>query len=58
MVVIVEGGVCRRPGPSLSGTEALEGTGRTSSERISPGITNAWEVMAVKKKHVSTAERL
>ena len=35
--VIVEGGVWRRPGPSLSGREGLEGIGRMSGEIISPG---------------------
>lgn len=45
VVVTVEGGVCRRPGPSLSGAEGLGGIGSTSSDRISPGITKVWVIL-------------
>lgn len=38
--VIVAGGVWRRPGPSLSGTEGLDGVGRSSADIPSPGKTN------------------
>lgn len=37
--VMVDGGVWRRPGPSLSGRDGLEGMGRTEGEMTSPGIT-------------------
>lgn len=37
----VEGGVWRRPGPSLRDFDALEGIGRSSVGIISPGMTNA-----------------
>ena len=35
--VMVDGGVCRRPGPSLSARDGLEGIGRMSGEMVSPG---------------------
>ena len=38
--VMVDGGVWRRPGPSLSGSDGLEGMGRTSGGMTSPGNTN------------------
>lgn len=40
--VIVEGGTWRRPGPSLSGRDGLEGMGKTSAEMVSPGSTTVW----------------
>ncbi len=40
--VMVDGGVWRRPGPSFSGRDGLEGTGRMSGEMISPGSTSVW----------------
>ena len=39
VVVIVDGGVCRNPGPSFRGTEGLDGTGRMSEGMVSPGRT-------------------
>lgn len=38
--VIVAGGVCRRPGPSLRGIEGLDGVGKSSAEMSSPGKTS------------------
>ena len=35
--VMVDGGVWRRPGPSLSARDGFEGIGRTSGEMASPG---------------------
>lgn len=46
VVVMVEGGVCRRPGPSLRGMEGMEGIGRTSDEMVSPGRTT-WSVIVL-----------
>lgn len=48
VLVMVDGGVCLSPGPSLSGSDDFWGTGRTSSERTSPGITRLWEAIAPK----------
>ena len=45
--VIVDGGTCRRPGPSLSGTEVFDGTGSTSAEIVSPGSTRVTIVIGV-----------
>jgi len=39
MGVIVDGGICRRPGPSFMGIEGLEDVGRASAEISSPGRT-------------------
>ena len=36
---MVDGGVWRRPGPSLSGRDGLDGMGRTSEGMSSPGST-------------------
>ena len=38
--VIVAGGACRKPGPSLSAVEGFEGAGRILEEISSPGKTN------------------
>lgn len=38
--VIVDGGVWRRPGPSLSAWDGLEGIGSVSEEMTSPGNTS------------------
>ena len=38
--VMVDGGVWRRPGPSLSARDGLDGIGRTSEEMASPGSTS------------------
>ena len=37
--VIVDGGTCRKPGPSLSGAEGFDGTGSVPGEITSPGST-------------------
>lgn len=37
---MVDGGVWRRPGPSLSARDGLEGIGRRSGEMTSPGSTS------------------
>ena len=37
--VMVDGGVWRSPGPSLSASFGLEGMGRMSGEMVSPGST-------------------
>lgn len=44
--LMVEGGVWRRPGPSLRGFDALEGIGRSSVGIISPGMTNAAGILS------------
>ncbi len=36
---IVEGSTCRRPGPSLSGSDEFEGIGKRSGDIASPGRT-------------------
>ena len=38
--VMVDGGVRRRPGPSLRRSDGLEGMGRISGEIVSPGSTS------------------
>lgn len=48
VVVMVEGGVYRRPGPSLRGVDDLRGTGRTSSDKTCPGITSICAAMAAR----------
>ena len=48
--VMVEGGRCRKPGPSLSGIEGLEGIGRTSEEIVSPGRTRVSVAMGLFSK--------
>ena len=40
--VIVEGGVWRSPGPSLSGRDGFDGMGRTWAGMTSPGSTSVW----------------
>ena len=37
--VMVDGGVWRRPGPSLSARDGLDGMGRSSGGMTSPGST-------------------
>ena len=38
--IMVEGGTCRRPGPSLSSRFGLVGMGRISGEMVWPGRTS------------------
>lgn len=42
---MVDGGVWRRPGPSLSAREGLEGMGRTWEGMTSPGSTRVCEAI-------------
>ena len=45
--VMVDGGVCRRPGPSLSARDGLEGMGRMSGEMVSPGSMTCCVVVMI-----------
>lgn len=38
---MVEGGIWRRPGPSLRADDGFDGTGKTSDGKSSPGRTKA-----------------
>ena len=46
MGVIIEGGICRKPGPSFNGTEGLEEKGKMLEPIVSPGRTSNWVAMA------------
>jgi hypothetical protein len=35
--IMVDGGICRSPGPNFMGTEGLGGVGNISGEMLSPG---------------------
>jgi hypothetical protein len=47
VAVMVEGGTCRRPGPSLRGRLGLDGIGRTSGQIVSPGRTSFCEAIGL-----------
>lgn len=44
----VDGGACRRPGPSLIGMEELGESGSASNEMLSPGRTKV--IMIIKER--------
>lgn len=45
--VIVEGGMCRRPGPSFKGMEGLVDVGRRSEGISSPGNTSCVAIIVI-----------
>lgn len=52
--VMVDGGVWRSPGPSLSRRLGLDGMGRMSGEIVSPGSTMV--CVAIGRRHCILAE--
>lgn len=46
---MIDGGTCRRPGPSLMEMERLRGVGSTSIEMLSPGRTRVVMMINVKE---------